>query len=190
MEERPVPVYLTQDAIQKLAFTTREARPTQKSGSQMTDMIELVLYINQDEHRFQRTKIEKELTSIFLKEDRVEVLRVLGEKRADGLQLGHLSALSIACESQRNVLILEDNFKFHVSREELQEHLRLVETTLGDRWNVIVFGHTASEWSPVEHKPTNNIQLMRIIQSGFECGYLVNRSTKPSGIVFSQPICG
>lgn len=149
----------------------------------LTETIELVLYINQNEHRFQRTKIEKALTAIFHKDDRVEVLRVLGEKRDDDTVLAqllsHVSALSVACEAQRNVLILEDTFKFYVSRSELQDHFRLVQQTFGDRWNVLVLGPTAAEWSPVQNGKAGSLQLMRILQGGFTAGYVVHRTYLP-----------
>lgn len=169
--DSPVP------SVRKLA-----RRPSQRA-SPIAEMIELVLYINQNEHRFQRTKIEKEITRVFLKEDRIEVLRVLGEKREDAILaqlLSHVSALSIACESQRSVLVLEDTFKFYVTRNDLQDHLRLAQRALGDRWNVIVFGPTVSEWAPVSQGQANDIQLMRILQGSFMTGYLVNRTYLPA----------
>lgn len=158
-------------------------RPTLHRSCPIAELIELVLYINQNEHRFQRAKIEKELTRMFLKEDRIEVLRVLGEKRDDMVLaklLSHVSALSIACEAQRNVLVLEDTFKFYVTRDDLQDHLRLAQREFGDRWNVIVLGPTASEWAPVTQGQSGDIQLMRILQGNFTSGYLVNRTYLPA----------
>lgn len=188
---------LTHEAVQEWVATRSLAPPSARNNSHktrtlkspavtaapsLTEMIELVLYINQNEHRFQRQKIEKELTRVFRKEDRIETLRVLGEKRDDAMMaklLSHVAALSLACESQRNVLVLEDTFKFYVSRDELQDHLQLVQREFGDRWNVVVLGATASSWAPVEHGTGNNMQLMRILQGNFTSGYLVNRTYIP-----------
>lgn len=180
----------TTDQTTTPVMTTPATTPviTRKSAKSIdkqpiAEMIELVLYINQNEHRLQRTKIEKEIVKIFQKSDRIETLRVLGEKRDDPIMaklLGHVSALSLACETNRSVLVLEDTFKFYIGRDELQQHLRLVQRSFGDRWNVVVFGHTASEWSPVEHGSDDGVQLMRILEGTFTSGYLVNRTYIPA----------
>lgn len=191
---------LTHDAVQEWlttrGSTTSQAaavstrRPHRRTASvpftstPVSEMVEMVLYLNENPHRLQRSKIEKEITRVFRKEDRVETLRVLSEPHADPVMakfMSHVSALSIACESQRNVLVLEDTFQFYVTREELEEHLRVVQREFGDRWQVVVLGHVATEWAQVEHAPseTDPVQLMRILQGDFTAGYLVNRHYVP-----------
>jgi hypothetical protein len=196
-QETPMsePVLLTHAILQqmssvpsdlKVMFHTEKnepIRPKRKGeNGPISELIELILYINEPEHRNQKVKIEQEIKRIFNRDDRIDTFCVKAEKREDGSigkLLSHITALSVACEQQRNVMILEDDFEFYKSRDDIQEHLKLIQSSFDDRWNVIVLGQYTYEWSPVSESIDETIKLMRLLQCSSTCGYIVNRTYLP-----------
>ena len=185
---------LTTDDVHKLCSVSKEAtKPMYNHAKRKLDngaiaeLVDLVVYINLDEHKKQRHKIEEEIKRVIVKEDRIDSLRIKGEKKEDGTiskLLSHVTALAVACEDQRNVMVLEDDFSFFVSRDDLSKHLKLVHMQFEDRWNVIVLGEYMQhdqEWSVIDGAKDleNRIQLMRLSNVSSMTGYIVNRTYAP-----------
>jgi glycosyl transferase family 25 len=88
--------------------------------------IDKIIYINLDRRTDRRAEIETELTKMGLSAIRFSAFETPGDGMK-GCQMSHLEVLKIARDQKwKNVLILEDDFMFKVSREELDNELNKV----------------------------------------------------------------
>ena len=88
----------------------------------MSKNISNIVYINLERRKDRKDEIEKELKSLYLPFERYNAIE--HENGAVGCSYSHLNVLKIAKErGYKNVLILEDDFTFDVSREEFETNL-------------------------------------------------------------------
>jgi len=183
---------LTHAMVEKIASVPSDfqwkRKPDKGTTGLISELVELIIYINEPEHQHQKVHIEQEIKKVFQRDDRIDTVCVNAEKRENGSLgklLSHITALSIACEQKRTVMIVEDDFEFYKSRDEIQNHLKLVQNSFQDRWNVIVLGQYSYDWSFVaetvvsNNNDETNIKLMRLLQCSSTCGYIVNRTYLP-----------
>lgn len=86
----------------------------------MCEFIDKIFYINLEKRTDRKEQIEKELNTFDLKFERFSAIET-PTFGILGCGLSHLKVLKIAKErNYKNVLILEDDFTFLVSKEELQ----------------------------------------------------------------------
>ena len=91
----------------------------------MTEHIRKIIYINLKKRTDRKENIEKELNDFGLDYERFEAIETpIPGFGIVGCGLSHLAVLKLAKErNYENVLILEDDFTFLVSKEELQHQL-------------------------------------------------------------------
>ena len=89
----------------------------------MSDKIDKIIYINLKKRTDRRQQIEEDLTALQLKYERFDAIETPGFGLL-GCGLSHLSVLKLAKErAYKNVLILEDDFMFLVSKDTLEDQL-------------------------------------------------------------------
>jgi len=89
----------------------------------MSSNIDCIFYINLEERKDRKEEIERELESFNLvKYERIDAVKT--EPGVIGCAMSHLKAIRLAKErGYKNILILEDDFKFTVSKERFEENL-------------------------------------------------------------------
>jgi GR25 family glycosyltransferase involved in LPS biosynthesis len=97
----------------------------------MSKYIDKIFYINLDKRTDRREKIEKQLNEYGLEYERYSAIPT-PHSGIVGCGYSHLNVLKIARErGYKNVLILEDDFEFVVSKEEFEKQLiKLFESGL------------------------------------------------------------
>ena len=92
----------------------------------MSENIEKIFYINLERRTDRREEVEGELSKINLLE-KVERFNAISHVNGSvGCGQSHLAVLKLAKERKyKNVLILEDDFQFLVSKEVMEENLRV-----------------------------------------------------------------
>lgn len=87
----------------------------------MSHNIDKIFYINLEKRKDRREEIEKELNTFGLKYERFEAIETPGFGCL-GCELSHLSVLKMAKErGYKNILILEDDFTFLITKEEFEK---------------------------------------------------------------------
>jgi hypothetical protein len=149
-----------------------------RPNSNINKIIDEIVFINMDRSVDRLPNITSEIEKIC--ESSIEVFRLPGIPRKEGALgclLSHLVAVSKAILNDANVLILEDDFMFKDSYEELDLKIKdVLETFQKDRWDVIVFGQYVKKWSHVETDGKVHPTIMKIENSTTTSGYLVNKN--------------
>ena len=134
----------------------------------MSENNEKIIYINLNKRIDRRVENENELNNYNLHYDRFEAI----ETRDFGI-LGcgksHLSVLKIAREKgYKNILILEDDFMFIVSKEELEQELTNF-FNMNINYDVCMLSYNSDT---LENTQYNNVLCIKDAQSA--SGYIVN----------------
>lgn len=126
--------------------------------------IDAVLYINLKKREDRRKEIEKVLENYSIRGERIE-----GIERTPGIVgcgYSHLKALKLARErGYRNVLILEDDFEFLVSKEDLLEEIRKLKSL---SYDVVMISYNIQKQSPF------NEFLVKVEEASTASGYIVH----------------
>jgi glycosyl transferase family 25 len=136
----------------------------------MTHRIDKIFYINLDEREDRKQEIETELTNYNLIEnaERIKAVYTPGQGIL-GCTMSHLNALKLAKERNYiNVLILEDDFEFTITKEEFDNQL----TTLfeqGPEFDVCMISFNIQQSNPTEYP-----FLQKVIEAQTASGYIVN----------------
>lgn len=134
----------------------------------MSANIEKIIYINLNKRSDRRELIEKELDDFNLSYERFEAIEIpdLGSL---GCGLSHLEVLKMAKEKNyKNILILEDDFKFLVSKEEFENQLDAFFKLELD-YDICCLSYGLKRYTPLE----NNI-VNKILETQTTSGYIVN----------------
>ena len=145
-------------------------------------LVDRVMYINLEECPGRRNIIEYEISSLFRVEDGITVDRILASREDSGelgILVSHISALSLAYESESTVMVLEDDFEFYKNRLEITECIEDVKNTFEDRWDVIVLGKYSCKSIKVHTTKSSN-GIIRLLQSDSTSGYIVNKNYIPT----------
>jgi hypothetical protein len=140
----------------------------------MTDFIEHIFYINLDYRTDRRTEIEYELNRIGLEEKSERFAAIAcPEQGILGCTKSHMEALKLAkARGYKNVLILEDDFEFLVSREKMDTDLNaFFQSKLGKNYDVCMICFGLSRESPEEELECNIVK--RVIEAQNAAGYIV-----------------
>jgi hypothetical protein len=146
--------------------------------------IEHILYINLDDDRAKRENVEQEILKLGLP-DCVQRERLSAVKRSNGPLgnfLSHIACLSKALILKKNVLILEDEFKFDRTSMDILEYMQSVEDYCDHRWDVICFSQKIDDWQFLTE--TKKTRICRILHNTSTCGYLVNKLYVPRLVAF------
>ena len=137
----------------------------------MSENIDKIIYINLKKREDKKTYIENQLNKFELEYERFDAIEYPTQGNV-GCSLSHLAVLKLAKErGYKNILILEDDFTFNVSKNEFENNLKQF-FDLELHYNVCMFYYDqAAELHHTEFPFIN-----RIKQSNYTVGYLVNNN--------------
>ena len=134
----------------------------------MSHNIDKIIYINLLKRVDRREEIEKELNTFGLDYERFQAIETPGFGIL-GCGLSHLSVLKLAKERQyKNILILEDDFTFIVTKEEFEKQLTMFFSSNID-YNVCMLSYNLKE-----KEETKYDFLWKMIYAQTASGYIVN----------------
>lgn len=137
----------------------------------MSHLIDHIFYINLDRRYDRRVQIELELNKMNLQYERFSAIS--HKHGFIGCSYSHLAVLKLARErGYKNVLILEDDFTFLVSREELDNKLQSFFNTVPN-YDVFMLSYNLRKSEDV-HTENTDIVLKRILYAQTASAYLVN----------------
>jgi glycosyl transferase family 25 len=137
----------------------------------MSYHIDKIIYINLNHRTDRRIEIEGELDSYGLQYERFEAISTPG-CGSIGCSYSHLAVLKIAKEhGYRNILIVEDDFTFKVTKNEFEESLEKLFSIKGD-FDVCMLGYNLQRGTVVEAFPF----LTRVEEAQTTSAYIVNAS--------------
>lgn len=134
----------------------------------MSKFIDKIFYINLKKRTDRRTEIENELNKFKLSYERFDAIETPG-CGSIGCGLSHLGVLKLARErGYKNVLILEDDFTFLVSKEDFENNLtKFFESGLNYDVCKLAYGLQ-------QHKEINSVVVGKVIESISASAYIVN----------------
>lgn len=133
--------------------------------------IDHVFFINLERRKDRLVEIESELNKNGIIAERFNACT--HATGAVGCANSHLEVLKLAkSRNYENVLILEDDFQFLVSKEEFEMELSRFFTYVETHpYDVCMFSYNLKESSDIEDAP----YLKRVLEAQTASGYLVNR---------------
>lgn len=135
----------------------------------MSHNISKIFYINLEKRTDRRQEIESELNNFGLDYERFNAFHI-PDFGSLGCGLSHLEVLKIAKErNYENVLILEDDFKFLVTKEEFEEELTKFFDLKLD-YDVCMISYNVLESDETEYP-----FLRKVLDAQTTSGYIVNK---------------
>lgn len=136
----------------------------------MSKNISKVIYINLNKRTDRKEDIVKELDSFNLDYERFEAIETPGFGTV-GCGLSHLSVLKIAKERKyENILILEDDFTFLVSKEEFEKNLEEF-FSLNIPYDVCMLSYNL-----IQQEDTSYDVVNKVLEVQSASGYIVHNS--------------
>jgi len=133
----------------------------------MSKYIDKTIYINLNRRNDKRIQIEKELVDFDLNYERFEAIE--NDEGCVGCAYSHLNVLKLAKErGYKNVLILEDDFTFLVSKEEFEKQLTIF-FKLNINYDVCKLSYNLQKFQDTEYD-----FLLKVLESQTASGYIVN----------------
>lgn len=135
----------------------------------MSENIDHIFYINLEHRKDRREEIEQELTNYNLRFERFNA--VYAKPGLVGCGLSHARVLRLAKErGYKNVLILEDDFTFLISKEQFEEEMRkFFDSKIP--FDVCMLAYNNQGKEDVPDLPF----LEKVLNAHTTCGYLVNQ---------------
>lgn len=135
----------------------------------MSHHIDKIFYINLDKRTDRREQIEQELATHGLEAERFAGIPTFGCGMI-GCGYSHLSVLKLARErGYKNVLILEDDFQFVVSKEEMENSFQqFFDASIP--YDVLMISYVIQKSADVPDYPF----LKKVLDGQTTSGYLVN----------------
>jgi GR25 family glycosyltransferase involved in LPS biosynthesis len=138
----------------------------------MSNNIARIFYINLDKRQDRKEEIESELKNhdLFHLSERIEAIETPGQGIL-GCTMSHLNAIKLAKErSYENILILEDDFQFTISKEEFENQLQ----TFFER--KITYDVCMISYNIQQSQPTEYPFLTKVIEAQTASGYIIHHS--------------
>lgn len=138
------------------------------------DKIDKIYYINLEKRKDRKESIEKELIKLDPEKEKTERINAVEDKNgALGCSKSHIIALEKAIENgYENILIFEDDFKFHNIMGYLNECLEEIFTTQKD-YDIFLLGRNLKKHKRMSEK------LIRVYSAQTTSGYLINKKFLP-----------
>ena len=135
----------------------------------MSKNIDKIIYINLNKRTDRREQIEKELNDFDLSYERFEAIEV-PEFGCLGCGKSHLQVLKLAIERKyEHILMLEDDFRFLVSKEEFEKQLSDFFNLQMD-YDVCFISYNLRRYEPLE----NNI-VNKVLEVQSASGYIIHK---------------
>jgi hypothetical protein len=136
--------------------------------------LDAIIYINLDHRKDRKKQIEKELERMGVKKSKIIRFPAVYEKMNGhlGCVKSHIGVMKIIQNSNfNNALILEDDFKFTLSKDETNKKIEHFLDKFGKNWDAIHLsrGHWNKDKDIDEH-------LCKIKNSTTSSGYIVNNN--------------
>jgi len=136
----------------------------------MSRNIAKIIYINLERRKDRLKEINEELTHFNLEGERFNAIP--NSNGIVGCGYSHLEVLKIAKErGYKNVLILEDDFEFIITKEEFEKNLTLLFETPVE-FDVCMLSYNLLQSEPSNYGPF----LKRVLEAQTASAYLVNAS--------------
>jgi len=136
----------------------------------MSQHINKIFYINLDKREDRKEEIESTLKNydLFNISERITAIETPGQGIL-GCTMSHLNAIKVAKErNYENVLILEDDFQFTISKEEFENQLQIFFDSK------IPFDVCMISYNIQQSQPTDYPFLTKIIESQTASGYIIH----------------
>jgi GR25 family glycosyltransferase involved in LPS biosynthesis len=138
----------------------------------MSKYINKIFYINLDKRNDRKEEIESELKNydLFDNSERIPAIETPGQGIL-GCTMSHLNAIKLAKErSYENILILEDDFQFTISKEEFENQLQIFfENNI--QYDVCMISYNIQQSLPTEYP-----FLTKIIEAQTASGYIIHHT--------------
>lgn len=132
--------------------------------------IERIIFINLDKRTDRLSQIQSELINYGLIDKAIRFPAIHNDGGDIGCMMSHIEVLKIAKKNNyKNVLILEDDFEFVVSKDRFYYLLDIFKETYGDNYDVLKLSYNM-----IKSTDTDNIEIGKIIESQTTSGYIVN----------------
>lgn len=150
----------------------------QSHHSDPVDYLSKIIYVNLDKRPDRRKSLCNSMVATNIKLDKIERFpAILGNPGYFGCCRSHREALVLARDrGYQNVLMLEDDFVFDVSRAELDYYLEYLFADFNQPWDVIMFVYNLIKAEPYQ----DNKILGRAVTATTGAGYLVNGHYLPT----------
>lgn len=136
----------------------------------MSHNIDKIFYINLDRRIDRRNEIEQELNNVELQYERFPAIH--NDSGIVGCGYSHLAVLKLARDrGYKNVLIFEDDFKFLVSKSELEHYLERLFNSFNN-FDVCFLSYNCRNFLEI---PGHSF-IKRVFDSHTASGYIVNES--------------
>ena len=136
----------------------------------MSENINKIFYINLDKREDRKDEIESELRTydLFENAERIPAIETPGQGIL-GCTMSHLNAIKLAKErNYTNILILEDDFQFTISKEEFENQLQtFFEKNIP--YDVCMISYNIQRSEPTEYP-----FLTKVIEAQTASGYIVH----------------
>ncbi len=145
----------------------KQILPKEKSFN-ISDYIDMVFYINLDKRTDRKEDIEKELNEYGLKYERIPAVEI-SYFGCLGASYSHLNSLCLAKErGYKNILIMEDDFTFVVTKEEFEKQMEEFFNSNVD-YDVCLLSYNLEDYSECKEDFLYKINFAQTAS-----GYLVN----------------
>jgi GR25 family glycosyltransferase involved in LPS biosynthesis len=138
----------------------------------MSKNISKIFYINLDKRQDRKEEIESELKNydLFNISERIQAIETPGQGIL-GCTMSHLNAIKLAKERcYNNILILEDDFQFTISKEEFDNQLQTFFE------NQIPYNICMISYNIQRSEPTDYPFLTKVIEAQTASGYIIHHS--------------
>jgi len=137
----------------------------------MSENIDRIIYINLDKRTDRLEQIVDEFKKFNLEDKAERFPAIYHPCGIVGCGRSHLAVLKLAKERKyKNVLILEDDFHFVVSKDEFETNLKLFFENV-KKYDVCMFSYNANH-----SKASEYTFLLRLLEGQTASGYLVNEN--------------
>jgi len=138
----------------------------------MSQHINKIFYINLDKREDRKEEIESELKNyeLFENSHRIQAIETPGQGIL-GCTMSHLNAIKLAKDrNYTNVLILEDDFQFTISKEEFENQLQIFFDSKIP-YNICMISYNIQRSEPTEYP-----FLTKVVEAQTASGYIVHHS--------------
>ena len=138
----------------------------------MSQNLDKIFYINLDKRNDRKDEIEKELTNynLFNNSERFPAIYTQ-EQGCVGCSMSHLAVIKIAKERKyKQILILEDDFYFTVSKEEFENQLTIF-FDLNISYDICMISYNLNNSTSTEYP-----FLLKVLDGQTASGYIVHES--------------
>jgi glycosyl transferase family 25 len=137
------------------------------------DYIDRIIYINLDSRKDRENKLLEHLYSYGIPKSKIERFPAIKHEKGDiGCSMSHLKVIENAIDkSYNNILVLEDDFEFSLSKNEINDIFNNFFQKFNSRFDVLQLTY----WYTCIVKKTKIENFFKVTKCDTTSGYLVNK---------------